>query len=98
MATATLTEKLTNDEIARRGKEIYYRDILPKIEPGNDGRVVAIDVHTGAFEMAELAMDSVPRLRERVPDAEVFLMRVGYPTMSHLRSPRGRRTVEYLAR
>ena len=96
MATATieLTGKLLGDEIVRRGEELYYRDILPQIEDGNKGRVVAIDVHTGAFEMAETAMDSVPRLRERVPDAEVFLMRVGYPTMGHLRSPRGHRTVE----
>ena len=97
-ATTTLTEKLTSDEIAERGDELYYRDILPKIEDGNKGHVVAIDVHTGAFEMADDVKTSTGRLRERVPTAEIFLMRVGYPTMSHLRSPRGRRTVEYLAR
>ena len=100
MATATieLTEKLTTDEIAQRGEELYYRDILPKIEDGNKGRVVAIDVHTGAFEMADDVKTSTGRLRERVPTAEIFLMRVGYPTFSQLRSPRGRRTIEYLAR
>ena len=96
MATATI--KLTGDEIVRRGEELYYRDILPQIADGNKGRVVAIDVHTGAFEMADDVKTSTGRLRERVPTAEIFLMRVGYPTMSHLRSPRGRRTVEYLAR
>lgn len=93
MATATieLTEKLTSDEIAERGEAIYYRDILPKIEPGNDGRVVAIDIHTGAYEMSDELKTCLERLNERVPTAEIFLMRVGFPTFSRLR-PMGGRT------
>ncbi|NOT63397.1 MAG: hypothetical protein HOP19_24570 [Acidobacteria bacterium] len=82
MATATI--ELTKEEIAHRGKEIYYRDIQPQIAPGNEGRVVAIDVQTGAFEMADLATDSAAQLRIRVPDAIVFFMRVGYPTMARI--------------
>ena len=93
MATATieLREKLTNDEIARCGKEIYYRDILPKIEPGNDGRIVAIDIYTGEFEMSDDLRVCTGRLKERVPTAEIFLMRVGFPTFSRMR-PMGGRT------
>ena len=82
MATATL--ELTAEEIVRLGKEIYYRDILPQIEAGNEGRVVAIDVQTGEFEMAETAFESAERLRQRVPYAAVFFMRVGYPTMARI--------------
>jgi hypothetical protein len=82
---ATVTVKLAGDEIARRGEELYFRDILPQIAAGNEGRVVAIDVHTGEFEMADDVKTSTERLRERVPTAEIFLMRVGYPTFSRMR-------------
>ena len=82
MATATM--ELSAEEIARRGKELYYRDILSRIEPGNEGRVVAIDVTTGQFEMGETGFESAERLRARVPEATVFFMRVGYPTMARI--------------
>jgi hypothetical protein len=83
MATATL--ELTAEEIVRLGKELYYRDILPQIEAGNEGRVVAIDVHSGEYEMADDVITSTSRLRERIPTAEIFLMRVGYPTLNRVR-------------
>jgi hypothetical protein len=88
MATATI--KLTADEIVQRGKEIYYRDILPHIEAGNDGRIVAIDVNTGEYEMADDVRICTSRLKERVPTAEIFLMRVGFPTFSRIRPIGGR--------
>jgi hypothetical protein len=82
MATATL--EFTAEEAVRLGKELYYRDILPQIASGNEGQVVAIDVRSGDYEMAESATVSAARLRLRKPDAEVFFMRVGYPTMARI--------------
>ena len=35
---------LSRDEIARLGKDIYERDIRPKVEVDHHGEVVAIDV------------------------------------------------------
>lgn len=81
----TGTTELTAAEIVRLGEEIYYRDILPFIEPGNEGRVVAVDVHTGAYELAEDALTSASRLRARVPAAEVFVTRVGQRGLHHVR-------------
>lgn len=80
----TVETELNAEEIVRLGKEIYYRDILPRIETGNEGRVVAIDVHTGEFEMDETGTDSASRLIARIPGAEIFFMRVGYPTMARI--------------
>jgi hypothetical protein len=71
----------SKEEIARLGMEIYERDILPKIEAGNEGKVVAIDVNTGVYELADELLDSASRLRERAPDAEIFFMRVGERTL-----------------
>jgi len=39
------------EEFARRGNEIYERDIRPQVEADNKGKYVAIDIETGAWEM-----------------------------------------------
>lgn len=78
------TAEFTKEEIVQRGKEIYYRDILPLVEAANTGRVVAIDVRTGEFELADDAITSANQLRARLPEAEIFFMRVGYPTMARV--------------
>jgi hypothetical protein len=54
------------------------------VEAGNKGRVVAIDVRTGEFELADDAITSASQLRARAPEAVIFFMRVGYPTMKRI--------------
>ena len=80
----TATAQFTREEIVRRGKEIYERDIRSLIEAGNEGRVVAIDVLTGEYELADTATSSFSQLRARLPEAVVFFMRIGYPTMARI--------------
>ena len=80
----TATAEFTKEEIVQRGKEIYERDIRPLVEAGNDGRVVAIDVRTSEFELADDAVTSSSQLRARLPEAVVYFMRVGYPTMARV--------------
>ncbi|MGH9846977.1 MAG: hypothetical protein ACREEM_50415 [Blastocatellia bacterium] len=82
----TTTAEFTREEIIQRGKEIYERDIRPLIEANNQGRVVAIDVTTGEFELADNALTSSAQLRARLPEAVVFFMRIGYPTMGRILS------------
>lgn len=79
MAVATL--QFTKEEIVRRGKEIYEADIRSIVEADNKGRVVAIDVLTGEFELADDALTSAGKLRARLPEATIFLTRVGYPAL-----------------
>lgn len=80
----TATTEFTTEEIVQRGKEIYYHDMLPLIPFGNEGRVVAIDVRTGEFEVGDNASASATQLRGRRPEAVIFFMRVGYPTMARI--------------
>ena len=77
----TATTQFTKEEIVQRGKEIYERDIRPAVEVGNDGRVVAIDVISGEYELADNATASARQLRAGLPEAVVFFMRVGYRAM-----------------
>jgi hypothetical protein len=80
----TATAQLTKEEIVRIGKELYERDIRLSVEAGNKGRVVAIDVRTGEFELADDAITSAGQLRARVPEAVIFVVRVGYPTLHRI--------------
>ena len=72
------------EEFARRGNEIYERDVKPLVEPDNKGNYVAIDIETGSWEMDSSEMEAGNRLRLRLPDAHVWLVRVGYPYVHRL--------------
>jgi hypothetical protein len=86
----TATAEFTREEIVQRGREIYERDIRPLFGAEHEGRVVAIDVSTGEFELADDAITSAGQLRARLPEAVIFLTRVGHQGLHHLLSPRPR--------
>lgn len=82
MATAIV--EFTKEEIVQRGNEIYERDIRSQVEADHQGRVLALDVRTGEYELAADAITSASKLRARVPDAVIFVLRVGYPTLHRI--------------
>jgi len=65
-------------EVANRGTEMYQRLVKPRLRPEDKGRLVAIDVDTGAFEVADTMHAACRRLRERYPGARVWGVRAGY--------------------
>ncbi|MGE0544505.1 MAG: hypothetical protein AB7R89_30460 [Dehalococcoidia bacterium] len=66
-------------EFARRGQEIYERAVLPQIEASDQGKFVAIDIETGAFEIDEDDFAATERLRSQHPDPQLWLIRIGQP-------------------
>ena len=80
------------EETARLGKEMYERDIRPLVEADHRGQVVAIDVDSGDYAIANTASAAAKRLRAQRPDAGVWLMRVGYRTLRHFGGSSLRRT------
>ena len=69
--------RYTKEEFARRGDEIYERDIHPHIAAGNEGKFVAIDIETGAYEIDAEELAASDRLLARNPEAQIWLTRVG---------------------
>ncbi len=69
--------KFDTTEFMRRGKELYER-IRPQVETGNRGKVVAIDLETGSFEVAADTLHASERLLVRCPDAQTWFVRIGY--------------------
>ncbi|HVC96978.1 MAG TPA: hypothetical protein VND64_25085 [Pirellulales bacterium] len=76
-ATATTQARYSKEEFARRGDAIYDRDVGPAVKTGDEGRFVAIDIESGAYEIDENELVASDRLLARVPGAQIWLRRVG---------------------
>jgi hypothetical protein len=70
--------RYSKEEFARRGNEIYESQIRPQVEENNHGKIVAINIETGSFEVADTPMEAVDRLYEREPDAQPWVIRIGH--------------------
>ncbi len=66
------------EEFARRGNEIYESQVRSQVEEDNHGKIVAIDIETGAFELAKDTITASDRLLERCPDAQIWCVRIGH--------------------
>jgi hypothetical protein len=69
--------RYSKEEFARRGDEIYERDIRPHVEASHAGKFVLIDLDTGAYEIDTDELVASDRLFARHPDAQIWLTRVG---------------------
>lgn len=70
--------RYSKEEFAQRGELIYQTQIRPQVEAGNQGKIVAIDIETGDFEVANSPMLAVDKLYERKPDAQPWVIRIGH--------------------
>jgi hypothetical protein len=75
--------RYSKEEHARRGTALYAQQVRPSVQSGNQGKIVAIDVDTGAFEVAEDTLTASQRLLARQPDAQIWCVRIGYPAVHH---------------
>ena len=71
----------TKEETARLGDEIYERDIKRQVGDAHHGKIVAIDVNSGDYAIGDTVSVASKRLRKRLPDADVWSVRVGYRTL-----------------
>jgi hypothetical protein len=76
--------RYSREEFARRGQEIYDRVVRPSLRPDDDGKFVAIDIETGNYAIDRDDYTATHQLSSRVPDAQIWLMRVGEPTAYRL--------------
>ena len=70
--------RYSKEEFAQRGNEIYQSQVRSQIKEGNDGKIVAIDIETGAFEVGNDSLTAAKQLLKRYPDAQIFGIRIGH--------------------
>ncbi|HUG93773.1 MAG TPA: hypothetical protein VML55_23290 [Planctomycetaceae bacterium] len=81
---ASTRRRYSKAEFAQRGDLIYESDVRPQLTPADDGRFVAIDIESGAYEIDEDELTAGDKLRARVPEAQIWIVRVGSPTVHRL--------------
>jgi hypothetical protein len=70
--------RYSKEEFARRGDAIY-EEIRPKLTAKDVGKFLAIDIDTSQYEMAADEMKAGDKLRARLPEAQIWVVRIGYP-------------------
>jgi hypothetical protein len=80
---ATRGPRYSREEFSRRGQEIYDRVIRPSLRPDDEDKFVAIDIESESYEIDPNDYAAVDRLLKRLPDAQIWLMRVGHRAAHH---------------
>ena len=70
--------RLSKAEHARLGTEIYEQQVLPHLADIREGQIVAIEVDSGEFEVADQTVEAAQRLIARCPDAQIWFVRSGH--------------------
>ena len=65
-------------EIGRRGQALYDQTIRAQVEQENRGKFLILDVNTGDYEIDAEDLVASERLLARLPDAELFGVRIGH--------------------
>jgi hypothetical protein len=73
---ATTKRRYSKEEFARRGDELGASKVRPHLTAADQAKFVAIDIETGEYELDKNEMKATDRLRQRVPDAQIWLVQV----------------------
>jgi hypothetical protein len=69
----------TIEEVAQRAKQFYDQGIRQEVEHGdNIGKMIVIDAETGEYGIDEIGIEPGLKLKEKNPNARLFMMRIGY--------------------
>jgi hypothetical protein len=74
----TTKRRYSKEEFARRGDAIYENDVRPQLKADDEGKFAAIDIESGMYAIDADELKACDKLRARIPDAQVWMVRVGY--------------------
>jgi hypothetical protein len=75
--------RYSKEVFAQRGNEIYESQVRSQVEADNYGKIVAIDIETGAFEVADDLLAASKKLLARLSDSQTWFVRIGHPAVDH---------------
>jgi hypothetical protein len=70
--------RYSKEEFARRGDAIYEKEVRPRLRGEDEGKFVAIDIDSGRYEIDADELEAGARLRDRIPEAQIWVVRVGH--------------------
>ena len=75
---ASTKPRYSKEEFARRGDAIYLKEVRPKLKADDVGKFAAIDIESGEFAIDADELKACHKLRKRIPNAQIWMVRVGY--------------------
>ncbi len=86
-----MSEQSIDDQFMKdykRGKRLYETKIKHLVDPQEKGKFLVLDITTEEYVIGPDLGYATRELRERHPDAVIHTVRVGYPAVYRLLSPR----------
>jgi hypothetical protein len=85
----------TVEEVAQRANQFYENGIRQEVEHGdNIGKMIVIDAETGEYGIDEIGVEPMLALKQKNPNARLFMMRIGYDVAITFGSASMKRTAE----
>jgi hypothetical protein len=76
--------RYSKEAFARRGDATYERDVRPQLKLTDEGKFAAIDIDSGAFEVDRDELKAGNKLRARLPEAQIWIVRVGHRSVHRI--------------
>lgn len=70
--------RYSKEELAQRAHEIYESQVKSHVEADNYGKIVAINIETEAFAIADDSLTASKQLLTHNSDAQTFCIRIGH--------------------
>jgi hypothetical protein len=80
----SVKRRYSKEEFARRGDAIYEKDVRPQLKPADEDKFAAIDIESGMYEVDADELRAGNRLRARVPEAQIWMVRVGHRSVHRI--------------
>jgi hypothetical protein len=87
---AATNRRYSKEEFARRGDALYEKEVRPQLQAGDEDKFAAIDIESGEFAVDADELKAGNKLRKRIPEAQIWMVRVGHHSVHRIGSP-GRR-------
>ena len=79
------TTQYTPEEVKHKADRLYEQSIHYKVDtPENRGKILAVDVDSGDYEVDAEHLRAGKQLRQRRPDGTFFFYRIGYPSLGKI--------------
>jgi hypothetical protein len=72
--------QINREKFGSKGDEIY-ENIKPLLEPEHKGEIVAIEVESGDYFLAETVIKAGQKAKEKYPDKVFYFVRIGHPVV-----------------
>jgi len=67
------------EQVAKAGQELYDSQLKQLLEPGSNGRFVAIEPTTSSYFIGSTVVEALENAELKFPNADFHVVRIGFP-------------------